>query len=336
MLNIKIAILSLLLIALCSSNSHAQDFSHFQKEYFEQLEFAHRGGYANGPENSSKTILKNIALDINAIEIDIRMTKDNHLVVFHDETIERILSCDQKLAVSDITLADLKEYSYRNKDLGELYVETLEELLDAVIGKLNDEQKKKLLIELDFKPNGERGVVAIEKMFKTLALYTNTFDDDFRNHFYVATFYPDVLKGVRSQDSLIVTGFAVNNNPNKNKFLARLAILFAPSIMKKNKVSVYEPNMCMLTPKMVKRWHNKHKKGYLINAWTANTSCEKEKLKELKVAFASNCPYDNCNADESDQLGKPKKWCKKCCKKCCDENDTECCELCNPPKKKKK
>ena len=61
---------------------------HFSHDFFEKQRFAHRGGYANGPENTIETILDNINHGVGAIEIDVEMTKDQKLVIFHDATIE--------------------------------------------------------------------------------------------------------------------------------------------------------------------------------------------------------------------------------------------------------
>ncbi len=288
----------------------SQDYSNFSQEFFEKQEFAHRGGYAKGPENSIQTIIESTKLDINAIEIDIRMTKDSHLIIFHDQTIERVLQCDEKLAVADLTLSQIRTYPFRDTVLGELYVGTVEDLLDTLGLILSDSQKRDLLLELDFKPHGQRGLVATERLVNILHHKNKIFGDMLYNHFFIATFYPDILKEVQKRDPKIKTAFAVNNKPRKNKFLANLAILFSPGIVKNNKVSIYEPNMCMVTPALVKKWR---KKGILINAWTANNQCEKDYLRKLNVAFTSNCPHSECPREESDQVGKSG-WCKKCAK----------------------
>jgi hypothetical protein len=74
-------------------------------------------------------------------------------------------------------------------------------------------------------------------------------------------------------------------------------------------VDIIEPNICMINDRFVKKWH---KKGILINAYTANTKCEKKYLENFKIAYTTNCPIGSCEPDPSDQIGKPKKWCKKC------------------------
>ena len=50
---------------------------------------AHRGGTKLGAENALPTFEKAIALGVDAIELDIHLTRDNGLVVIHDETVDR-------------------------------------------------------------------------------------------------------------------------------------------------------------------------------------------------------------------------------------------------------
>ncbi len=72
------------LFALCGFTQG----SPFSPENFNQLRIAHRGGYAYGPENTLEAICNNIRTrNIQAMEIDLQMTSDGYLVLFHDETL---------------------------------------------------------------------------------------------------------------------------------------------------------------------------------------------------------------------------------------------------------
>lgn len=50
---------------------------------------AHRGDWRNFPENSLAAIQSCIDLGVDMVEIDVRMTKDEVLVLMHDETLDR-------------------------------------------------------------------------------------------------------------------------------------------------------------------------------------------------------------------------------------------------------
>lgn len=55
----------------------------------EVMVIAHRGDWRNAPENSIQAIENCIEMGVDMVEIDIRETKDGHLVLMHDETIDR-------------------------------------------------------------------------------------------------------------------------------------------------------------------------------------------------------------------------------------------------------
>ncbi|MCK9162823.1 MAG: glycerophosphodiester phosphodiesterase family protein [Bacteroidales bacterium] len=59
--------------------------------------FAHRGQISYAPENTYESVLLAQNQGFEAVEIDIRHTKDKELVLFHDETMKRMLGEDKKL-----------------------------------------------------------------------------------------------------------------------------------------------------------------------------------------------------------------------------------------------
>ena len=50
---------------------------------------AHRGGSALAPENTLAAFRNALTLPIDAIELDVHMSRDGHAIVFHDYTIEK-------------------------------------------------------------------------------------------------------------------------------------------------------------------------------------------------------------------------------------------------------
>jgi glycerophosphoryl diester phosphodiesterase len=71
------------------------------------LIMAHRGDSANVPENTLQAFEDAYKLGVDCIETDVRLTKDNHFIFFHDSKIDR--TTNQKGKVSDYTLAELKK-----------------------------------------------------------------------------------------------------------------------------------------------------------------------------------------------------------------------------------
>ncbi len=78
------------------------------------LIMAHRGDSVAAPENSLLSMQKAVEIGVDFLETDVRMTRDNHLVLFHDETLER--TTGRKSRVEEMTLNELKEI-----DLGETF-----------------------------------------------------------------------------------------------------------------------------------------------------------------------------------------------------------------------
>ena len=79
------------------------------------LIWAHRGASAYAPENTLSAFEKAISLGADGIELDIQMTRDNELVVLHDELLDR--TTGRKGWLKDHTLAQLRlfDFSYRKK-----------------------------------------------------------------------------------------------------------------------------------------------------------------------------------------------------------------------------
>lgn len=99
--------------------------------------FAHRGDSANYPENTLEAFHSATIKGADAIETDVRLTRDGHIVIFHDEKLER--NTDGYGKVEERTLAELRRldagyrftadgrsYPFRGRGIG---ICTLEEAL---------------------------------------------------------------------------------------------------------------------------------------------------------------------------------------------------------------
>ena len=72
------------------------------------LKIAHRGAKGYEPENTLKAFQK--ALDFNAdgIELDVHLSADGHIIVIHDETIDKMTN--GKGFVNTLSLPELKSF----------------------------------------------------------------------------------------------------------------------------------------------------------------------------------------------------------------------------------
>jgi len=74
------------------------------------LVWAHRGASGYAPENTLAAFQKAVDLGADGVELDIQLTKDDQIVVIHDETIDR--TSDGKGWVKDYILEELRAFNY--------------------------------------------------------------------------------------------------------------------------------------------------------------------------------------------------------------------------------
>lgn len=97
---------------------------------------SHRGDWRNTPENSIRAIQNCIDLGVNMVEIDIKKTKDNELILLHDKTLDRTTT--GKGLPQDYTLAEIKQMRLRNGAgvATSHQIPTLEEAMIVAKGKI--------------------------------------------------------------------------------------------------------------------------------------------------------------------------------------------------------
>lgn len=96
--------------------------------------FAHRGSLTEAQENTLSAMKKALAHNPQGIELDIQLTKDNHLVVVHDHHFKR-LNKDVPGKINEYTLEEIKKidvgsafsYEFAGEPLA-----TLDEILQLV------------------------------------------------------------------------------------------------------------------------------------------------------------------------------------------------------------
>jgi len=101
------------------------------------LNIAHRGASALAPENTMAAFERAVELGADALELDLHLTRDNELVVIHDDTLDR--TTDGLGPVHERSLEDLKRLD-AGRWFGEGFagerVPTLAEVLQRYAGKV--------------------------------------------------------------------------------------------------------------------------------------------------------------------------------------------------------
>ncbi len=118
---------------------------------------AHRGNVNEAPENTLAAFEKAIAHGADLIEIDVRETKDGHLVILHDATVDR--TTNGKGPIADMTLAEARALdagSWFDPEFKGQRILTFEEALLAL--------KDRATPDLDFKAGTpSKLIAALEK-----------------------------------------------------------------------------------------------------------------------------------------------------------------------------
>jgi len=152
--------------------------------------FAHRGLHEESqfPENSLLAFAATLEFGA-GIECDLRLTADNHIVVFHDRDAWRM--CGSRMKIGESTLAELGRLS-----VGEQPLPTLESLLTLVAGRVP------LLLEVKTNDDIWRWVPALRAV---LANYSGRFavmSFDPRMPRLMKTNLPGVRRGLVVRDRL--------------------------------------------------------------------------------------------------------------------------------------
>lgn len=93
------------------------------------ITYAHRGASEYCPENTLLSFYTGIYMGANGIETDVQMTKDGVAVLFHDDTIERMMKKPGRVA--DYTYAELRTFPMERCDRVD-YIITLDTFLENI------------------------------------------------------------------------------------------------------------------------------------------------------------------------------------------------------------
>lgn len=139
-----------------------------KEEHFDII--AHKGASGSAPENTLAAFEKALAMGVDMIELDVRNTQDERIVVIHDSTLDR--TTNGTGLVHDYTLEEIKKLdagSWFDPAFHNETVPTLKEVLDMVNGRC------KVLIEIKHMDHPHYDDFA-EKLIDIIRLEKNGYD----------------------------------------------------------------------------------------------------------------------------------------------------------------
>lgn len=206
---------------------------------------AHRGARGlTSTENSFEAFYKTVEVGGNWVELDVRKTKDNKFIVFHDEKLNGISI--NKLNVEEIIRIKSE----------------VVELKDVLI-----RYKGKLKYDIELKEEGDE-----KEIVKLIREYL-----DYKE-FFISSFSEASLLKIKKIDHNIKTGLLMGK---KGKIKNIMKSLFLENALKKTKADLIIPHYSLMNFFFFKRME-RFKKPIIV--WTVNDPKMIRKFKTLKVS----------------------------------------------------
>ncbi len=167
-----------------------------QMERYRSLKYAHRGLHGNGAAENSMTAFSRAVEAGFGIELDVRLSSDGRLVVFHDDTLDRV--CGVEGRVDAYTAEELSGISLAGTGDS---VPLFEDVLALVDGKVT------LLIEI--KEDAGKYCVT-EELMRILPSY--------KGDYIIESFNPLALGRVKEKMPDALRGFLCENFMREKKY----------------------------------------------------------------------------------------------------------------------
>lgn len=230
----------------------------------QNLIIAHRGIHDNKSiaENSLPAFQKALQNNI-PIELDIQLTKDKQLIVFHDNNLLRMTG--ENKYIKNLTLEEIKQlYLLNTKEK----IPTLEEVLTLV--------NNKVLLDIELKNTTK---------IKELVNITLAKLKQYHGDLIIKSFNPEIIRYMRKKNPTYTYGILLSAYyPNKlYKLLSKSKIL----------LKYYKPDFLAISKNLI---NNKNIKNYYktnpILIWTITSKEELDKYKHTNYSYiCNNLPY---------------------------------------------
>ena len=254
---------------------------------------AHRSGADIAPENTMMAFqycVENENFNVDTFEFDLHITKDNKLILLHDDTLDRTTNAVEEFGYKNVkpsekTYDELKvlnfgenfktlegEYPYKNLR-GEEIPENLKVvLLEDVLNYLQSNGNFTYIIEI--KDKGENGFKAADELYRILKerdllekVVFGTFNGDVTK--YVDENYPDMLRS-SSIVEVVIFYLAAAYNINLNDGFYKFDALQIPT---------NQFGLLMLGSERVINYAHRH--NLAVQYWTINDEDEVKRLAEI-------------------------------------------------------
>lgn len=221
--------------------------------------FAHRGAKAVAPENTLPAFERALAMGVAGIELDVHLSKDGHLVVIHDFTVDKTTDGHGPVrSFSASELAQLDAGSHFHSDFTGVGVPTLVEVFDLVGDRcrINVEIKSE-------DPTGGNEVEVLVALIQQRNLYDQVI---------VSSFNPITLIKLRWADPRVKLGLLYYQELPPHLRQAWFTPIIQPEAV--------HPYYTLVDERLM-AWAKE--RGCAVNTWTVNDVAEAQRLAALGV-----------------------------------------------------
>lgn len=216
---------------------------------------AHRGFSYAAPENTMYAFEYAVESGADYIELDVQLTADEQVVVFHDEKISRVT--DGTGILSDYTYAELQEFSagckFRKSDE---FDNAKIPLLSDVFENIGD----RILYNVEIKDKGNTKLTT-QKTVELIEEY------GLENSCYITSFSYNILKEVKKINPEIKTGLIANSTA-------------VTSFAKLRNIDALSLNHIFVNSAVV---NEAHRNGKRVFVWTVDGTSDMQKMISLGV-----------------------------------------------------
>jgi glycerophosphoryl diester phosphodiesterase len=159
----------------------------------------HRGAPREEPENTLRSIRRALEIGVDAVEVDVHLSRDGRVVVIHDERVDRTTNGQGR--VRDLTFAELREL---DAGRGER-LPSLEEVVDLVNGRAH------LVVEVKAPAAG----LPVLRIFREREIFRDA---------HLISFWHPLVKALKEQEPRLRTGVLLVGCPVDPAGLVRPAL----------------------------------------------------------------------------------------------------------------
>ena len=220
------------------------------------LIIAHRGDVANAPENTLPAFQKAFESGANGIELDVRLTRDNRLVVFHDRGLKRIGGVRGL-----VTNASLDEI--RSLDVGERFGPEYRGLRAPTLDEVFELLPTNFLINVEMKAVIDRMRLIAHKVAEAVRRHRRW------SSTLVASFNPISLWELRKIDPTILRGYIWSRRhppPIRSRCFSRLV-----------RAHWYDPANDSFSPRLMRKMRSR---GVRTLAWDVDFGRDLPRMAE--------------------------------------------------------